>query len=98
MAIVIEEEKNNNKANPWTIATWGLVLIVVLVAVYYVFRSPELIETSIPPHLQTTKQISEEIQLNPETIVNSKKFSGRKSYVTPPIPGNLGRINPFVPL
>ena len=98
MAIVIEEERNN-KINIWTILMWALILCLVLFAVYYVFRRPSFIEVSVPEQLQTIRRISDErVQLNPDTIINDEKFKFRKPFVTPPVSGNLGRINPFVPL
>lgn len=97
MAIVIEEEKN--RVSVVTLASWGTVLFIIVFLVYYFFfRRPEIIEVSIPPHLRSTQQISQEIKLDPKTILNNPKFQSRRKYVEPPVPGNLGRQNPFVPL
>lgn len=96
MAVIIEEERP--KVNLPAALSWGIVLIIIVAAVYYIFvRRPDIVDVSIPPHLQNTQRISQ-IKLNPETITNNPKLQSRRKFVEPPVPGNLGRENPFIPL
>ncbi len=95
MAIIIEEERN--KMSPITLLTWGVVLVIIVVTVYYVFfKKPQTVEIIAPPDFQNTQQISK-INLDPEVIIEHPGFKSRTTYVTPPVPGNLGRSNPFLP-
>lgn len=97
MAIIIEEEKGE-KLPLATFITWGAILAAVLVAVFYIFRRPEVSDVNVPPELQRTRLISEQIKIDPDAILNNPKFRLRKRFVEPPQAGNLGKANPFIPL
>ncbi|MBU6500334.1 MAG: hypothetical protein KGJ89_00695 [Patescibacteria group bacterium] len=96
MAIVLEEEKN--KTNIVSIITWLAVLGIIVAAVYYIFfNQPQLVEVAAPANFQNVDPLSK-IKLNPEDVINSQSFQSLKQYVAPPVPGNAGRDNPFVPV
>lgn len=96
MAIVIEEEKS--KVSLITFVTWLIILVIIAVAVYYIFFSqPQLIEISPPANFENINPLSK-INLNPTDVVNNPNFQSLKQYITLPVPGNFGRSNPFVPL
>jgi hypothetical protein len=94
MAIIIEEEKN--KISLISIATWLVVLLIIGLAVYYIFFSqPELVEIAAPAAIQNLDPLRK-INISPDEIVNSPAFHSLKSTVTLPTPGNTGRSNPFL--
>lgn len=96
MAIVIEEEKPD-KISITTFVGWGVILAVIAATVYYVFfRKPEIISVTIPENLLSTQRVSQ-IQLNTESVVSHPNFRDRRQYINPPVPGNLGKENPFIP-
>jgi hypothetical protein len=94
MAIVIEEEKNQN--NIIAIAMYLVFLVIIGAVLYYIFfKQPTLIEVAVPESFENTAQLSR-IELNPRDVVADEKFQSLKQYVTPPSPGNVGRANPFI--
>ena len=96
MAIVIEEEKNG--VNPMLMIGWGVILIIIVLIVYFIFfRRPELISIDLPEGFEITQQISQ-ISLDADTLIGSENFRERQQYIPLPVPTNLGRSNPFLPL
>ncbi len=94
MAIVIEEEKN--RIHPISIITWLVVLVIIGLAVYYIFfAQPQLIEIAAPSGFLNIDPLSK-INLNPEDVVRGPGFQSLKSTITLPVPGNTGRGNPFI--
>ena len=96
MAIIIEEEQIN-KISMITIIGWIGVLVIIVIAVYVIFfQSPESLIEDVPEEFRSTQEISR-INLDPEAIINNPNFRSRVQYVDPPVPGGLGRPDPFVP-
>lgn len=96
MAIVIEEDRP--RTNPLALVGWVVILVVIVVAVYYIFfKSPESIITETPAGFRDTEQISK-FSLDPESIKTYPGFRSRIPYVNEPVPQNVGRSNPFLPL
>jgi len=94
MAIVIEEEKN--RISPISIITWLVILVIVGLAVYYIFFSqPQLVEITAPSSFQNINPLSK-VDVNPEDVINSPGFQSLKSTIAPLAPGNTGRENPFL--
>jgi len=95
MAIIIEEE--TNKISIVSILSWLAVLVIIGVAVYYVFfTKPQLVEVAAPPNFKDIDPLAK-ISLNPEDVVNSQAFQSLKPYVTIGTPEAAGRQNPFLP-
>ena len=94
MAIFIEEERN--KISPISIVTWLVVLVIIGLAVYYIFfTQPGLVEIAAPSNFQSIDPLSR-INLNPEDVVNGRGFQALRSTIALPTPGNSGRDNPFL--
>ena len=94
MAIIVEEERP--KVSITQILMWLAVLIVMGIAVYYIFfAKPEIVDIAIPSTFQNVNPLAE-VTLNPEDVINGPAFQALKQYVTPPSPGNAGRSNPFL--
>ena len=95
MAIIVEEERPGIKIT--SVLMWLTVLAVVASIVYYIFfAQPQIVDIAVPAEFQNINNLSA-IDLNPEEVIGSSAFQSLKQYVTPPQPGNTGRINPFVP-
>lgn len=95
MAIVLEEEKNNN-VNIINLVTWLVVIAVIVALVYYIFfNQPQLVDVSPPANLQTVDQLSK-ITFDPNSVVNNLSQGFRQS-INPPVPGNAGRPEPLMP-
>lgn len=94
MAIIVEEEKS--RVGIMAVFMWFVVLIIVAVGVYYIFFvKPQIVDVAVPSNFENINPIAE-ININPEDVINSSGFQSLKQYVTPPVPGNAGRANPFV--
>lgn len=94
MAIIVEEERS--RPSIIAVLMWLMVLIIVAVAVYYIFFvQPQVVDIGVPSNFQNIDPLAE-INLNPEDVIGSSGFQSMKQYVTPPVPGNAGRANPFV--
>jgi len=93
MAIILEEENNNVG---WvSIFGWLAVIIIIGIAVYYVFvRRPDILPFS-DSGFEATQEISG-IELDPETLVNNPDFRRRVPHVTIPKVDRVGRENPFL--
>ena len=86
MAIVINEEKKGN-GGWFGIGLTVLVVLIVGIAVYYVFfAQPEVINTVTPLKLQSIDAIGA-LHFDPQSVVNSPLFNGqRQSIALPPVP------------
>jgi hypothetical protein len=98
MAIVVEEERN--RVNLGRLLGWVVFLIVVGVAVYYIFfAAPELVTISPPAGVQAIEPITQ-FTLNPADVLNSATFTSLKPpsfpLPTPTGPATVGRSNPFI--
>lgn len=94
MAIVIEEEHKSSQGFTGLII-WGLIFVIVCVAVYYVFfKRPDLVEQATPS-LTNTEALSR-INLQPDEVINSASFQALNSYVQSLEPQAGGRRNPFL--
>jgi hypothetical protein len=94
MAIVVEEEQKSRQGLVGLIV-WGLVFVIVGVAVYYVFfKRPDLVEQATPS-LTNTEALSK-IELKPDEVINSESFRALRSYVQPLTAQGGGRTNPFL--
>ena len=97
MAIIIEGEKNS--IGPIPLLTWASVIVIIVVAVYYIFfKSPEGVVGDVPSEFKNTQDLAEGIKhLNAEQTISSPGFSARSQYVVPPRAETSGRPNPFLP-
>lgn len=94
MAIVVEEEQNSGRGFGGLIV-WGLVFIIIAVAVYYVFfKRPDLVEQATPSGTNT--EALSKIELKPDEVINSASFQALHSYVQPLTAQGGGRANPFL--
>ena len=93
MAITVERE-STRKGMVRVIS--GVVLVIALFVATFIlfFTEPPQIEVLAPPEVQTITQISE-INLDPDTIIDSPEYEALEGYVLPPEPGDFGRSNPF---
>jgi hypothetical protein len=97
MAILVEEE--GNKTNIFKLLIWAGILVVVIVAIYYVFFvNPPLVEVAVPVHFANIGSLGN-LTLDPRQVINGPAMSSLKQYVMvpPPDPSSAGRPNPFVP-
>lgn len=94
MAIVIQEEKNTGSwFGFWILIT---ILIIVGVALYYLFFvEPELL-TSVSPS-KTAGSIEEFSQINfdPRSVMESDLFKGKKQHIPVTSPVHSGNLMPF---
>jgi len=95
MAIFIEEE--NKKEGKWFgFGIFAIVLVIVGVAIYYLFFvQPQLVSTVIPIKLQTISDIKQISQFNPTQVLNSPFFNNLKQVIPPPSPPPAGNASPF---
>ena len=94
MAIILEE---NKKQVSWLfVISIILAFILVGLAVYYVFfKTPELFDKIIlPKELEATKKFRN-ANVDISGIINDPVFKSLHTYVSDPLPGRIGRINPF---
>jgi len=94
MAIVVEEQKN--KAGLASILIWVVILVIIMVAIYYIFfAKPQLIGISAPDSFRNINPLSH-LNINPQDIVNNPTFQSLKQYVMPASTSTVGRSNPFL--
>ncbi len=95
MAIIVEEE-NQSGGNWGSIILWGMVAVILVTAVYYIFfKRPDLVEVATPQNFQNTVQLSK-IKLDPNEVINSSQFKSLQTYAAPLSPSASGRANPFL--
>ena len=95
MAIVIQEEQQST-SGIMIVVIWGVILLVIGVAVYYVFfKNPEIVATKTPSNFENTEQISK-IKLDPNEVLSDPKFQALKAHVSPIVLPSVGRVNPFL--
>lgn len=96
MAIIIEEEKSRASLVP--ILIWGVVVAIVIAAIYYLFfKRPELIPLPTPPSLVGIDKLVD-IPFDPQEVTQNPAFQVLRQYV--PLPSSTpsaGRPNPFLP-
>ena len=94
MAILVSEE-GIKKIGVLTITIWVLILVVIGVAVYYIFfKEPSLVEVASPSSYQNIDPLAS-VALNPQEVANDIDKT-LKQYVPPPSPATVGRDNPFL--
>ncbi|GIW65308.1 MAG: hypothetical protein KatS3mg093_287 [Candidatus Parcubacteria bacterium] len=96
MAIVVEEEKQNN-ANILYILIWGVLILAILIGVYYVFfKKPELYESTLSLN-KTETNINEVINAKSYVDLNIvlKMTESLKNYIDIPQNISTGKENPF---
>jgi hypothetical protein len=96
MAIIVEEEKK--RTNIAGLLGWLGILIVIAVAVYYVFfAAPELVIIQPSGSLSSIAPIAN-ISLNPTDITNSPSFQALHATIPPlnPAVPAPGRSDPFL--
>ena len=94
MAIVLEKEKKPVKLIPLIIV--GVVVIVVVGGIYFLFFAPVPgIEAIIPTEQKLTTNLSN-LELNTQPAVDAFGSGRLKRYANPPSVGQVGRTNPFV--
>jgi hypothetical protein len=95
MAIVVEEE-NSKAGGLGGLIIWGVVFVVLAVAIYYVFfKRPDLVEVNTPANFEGTVQLSK-VHLDPSKVVNDPLFSSFQTYAEPLHPTPSARPNPFL--
>jgi len=99
MAILIEEKRS--KANLPRLIGWLVVIVILGVAIYYLFfvAPPSLVIIVPSEELQGIAPISQ-ATLHPEDVLNSSGFQSLKPPTfplpSPQGPAAVGRTNPFV--
>ncbi len=97
MAIIFEQQKKTINWVPLVVTAF--LLAFVSAAVYYLFFAPSpRIEIVLPPALERAQQISTVTFIDPKEVIQSEPFKKLRSYVPAPMPAQLGRPNPFLPL
>ena len=95
MAILISEE-GEKKLDVVNLAIWLSLLVVVGVAVYFIFfKRPALVEVASPSNYKNIDPLAN-TALNPDEVANSANFQEIKPYVPLPAPASVGRPNPFL--
>ena len=99
MAIIVEEERGN-RIDIVRIAGWGVILIVLGAAIYYIFfAAPQLVTISPPPGYSSIAPISG-LSIQPENVLNGAAYQALKQpnfpLPTPSGPAPVGRLNPFI--
>ena len=96
MAIIVEEDKR--KVNIVRIAGWIAVILVIGIAIYYIFFvTPESIILPQPAGLNSITPLAS-ISLHPETVLNSPGYTALKvpNFPLPNAQAPAGRTNPFI--
>ena len=94
MAILVSEE-GEKKIDVANLTIWISILVVVGVAVYFIFfKQPELIEVISPSDYKNIDPLAKS-PINPQEVAN-KIDTLLKQYVPLPSPPNVGRENPFL--
>ncbi len=95
MAIVISEE-GKDKGMLMNFLIWLVIVAIIAAAAYYIFfKKPTLIEIAAPANFRSTEKLLN-IDLSPEDVVNDPRFQALKPYITPSIPRDMGKLNPFL--
>lgn len=95
MAIIVKErEKSVNWLTP---IVWILVIGLVFGLVYFLFfKQPEFVEIIQPIESQKASRLAN-IKFDPSEVLQSEVFKTLQQYAGPPIIGEVGRSNPFIP-
>lgn len=94
MAIIVEQERS--RSGILTFVIWGVILVIIVVAVYYVFfRKPETINVAPPASFANTQELAK-IHFNPQDLIGNPAFQALKTYITLPQASTTGRVNPFL--
>lgn len=98
MAIIIEEERS--KTNLVSLLGWSAIVIILLVATYYIFfAAPDLVNIAPPANFQNITPLAQ-ISLAPEEVLTSPAFQALEPpsfpLPTPQGPAAVGRANPFI--
>lgn len=95
MAIIVEEEPKKRQGLVGLIV-WGLIFVIIAIAVYYVFfKRPDLVEVVTPSNFSNTEALSQ-INLAPDEVINSPSFQALRPYAEPITTQGGGRTNPFL--
>ena len=74
---------------------WLVVLIIIGIAIYYLFFAPTpRFETIVPPPLQSAERI-DVLKFEPSEVTTSAVFRSLRVKVDDPASGETGRPNPF---
>ncbi len=91
--------ENARKINWFRIAIFGVVILFVVLATYYLFFAPTpRIAAIIPGRFEEIGEVSEIEFIDPSELIRSQAFQRLKTYGSAPRTGALGRDNPFIPL
>jgi hypothetical protein len=95
MAIFIEEEKK--ESGRWFgFAVLFVVLIIIGVAVYYLFFvKPELFDVVIPVKLQSIDQLTKIVNFEPKSVLEGDFYKNLRQVIPPPSPPPAGNATPF---
>lgn len=94
MAILIEEEKQ--KKNWFSIIVAGSIVLILAIAVYYLFFiNPSSIETIVPSRLKLLQETNQVKLINPAEIIDSAGFKNLKVQIPPVVPEPASNPNPF---
>lgn len=97
MAIIFEQQKKSINWVPLVVTAF--LVAFVAFAIYYLFFAPTpRIEIVLPAALERAQQISTITFIDPKEVIQSDPFKKLRSYVPAPMPAQLGRPNPFIPL
>ena len=97
MAITFEQEKK--KINWSAVAVISFIVIIIAVAVYYLFFvNPPLVENILSSKLQTISDVSK-LNFDFEGAMNNPDFKNLKTVVSfsPAPQDSIGKANPFLP-
>lgn len=99
MAIIVEEQKRAS-LNFIQIIGWTAIILILCLAVYYIFFStPELVTIPAPAGLAEVAPLTQ-ATLHPEDVLNSPAFQALQAssipLPTPTGPAPVGRSDPFI--
>lgn len=96
MAILVEQEKNNNPI--FAIGVVGVVVVVLTFGVYFVFfkPTPGIEKATVSTEMQSVAQVSK-INFDVSSVTDSPMYKSLKQQVSPPNSTLFGRQNPYAP-
>lgn len=96
MAILVEQEKNNNPI--FTIGVVGVVIIILTLGIYFVFfkPTPGIEEATVSTEMQSVAQVSK-ISFDVSSVTDSPVYKSLKQQVSLPNSTLFGRQNPYTP-
>ncbi len=96
MAIVINDEQHGGGGEWFTAGLVGLVVVIVFVAVFFLFFvSPGVINSALPNSGLSSIDAITSLNFNPSDVVSSPLFTGQRQSVSAQPAVGAGNSQPF---